>query len=252
MNTLTIKRTKYGVAVQEVYFQAEGCPDAACDLRVDFCIPEQGKYSSCAATLLLNLQPDTAQILDGFRKSYRREIRTGVDPRAFTLSFLREPRPQDIHDFCLAYDQFARQQHLPACNLNKLLFFAGHGSLTISSIRCARSAKVLCQHAFIGNGQRARLLYSVSAFRHYQYDSRQRNRIGKAHRLLHWADMLQFKQAGYDWYDLGGTAAGQTPELQNIDYFKQGFGGELHTEYVNFQPRNMKGWLAMHYLMRKL
>lgn len=252
MKTLTIKRNKFGVDIQEVYFQPNGCPDTDCDLRVDFCVPEPSKHASRALTAVVDLNEDSETILAGFRRSYRREIQTGSDRDEFALNFTHDPRPPDIHRFCEAYDQFAQQQGLPLCNRNKLLFFAGQGALMLSSVRCAHSAHVLCQHAFIGDGRRARLLYSISSFRLYQYNSHQRNRIGRAHRLLHWADMNHFKQLDYTYYDLGGMAVRQNARLENINHFKRGFGGQERHEYVNFTPHNLKGWVAMQYLMRKL
>ncbi|MEZ5476107.1 MAG: hypothetical protein R3E95_00970 [Thiolinea sp.] len=249
---LSIRRQRYGVSIQEVYFPASPCPLVDCDLRVEFCHQQAGRYHSPLMTSMINLHDDGEQILGKFRRSYRREIHGSEGQDEFVVSFTRDPRPQHIQAFGIAYDYFAQQQKLPPCNLNKLLFFAGQGSLILSSIRCAHSGHVLCQHAFIGDQERARLLHSLSDFRLYPLNSFQRNRVGRAHRLLHWADIQQFQQAGYHWYDLGGIAIPEATHLQNINHFKQGFGGELWQEYVNFIPMNLKGWLAMQYLKRQL
>ena len=47
-----------------------------------------------------------------------------------------------------------------------------------------------------------RLLYSASHFRATS-DSGERNRIGRANRLLHWHEIITLKDLGFELYDLG-------------------------------------------------
>jgi hypothetical protein len=78
---------------------------------------------------------------------------------------------------------------------------------------------------------RARLLYSASQHLSSNVAS-ERAIIGRMNRYLHFQDMLYFKELNYKVYDMGGYAYETKDEvLQNINKFKDGFGGNLVCEY---------------------
>lgn len=252
MEALTINRKKFGINIQEVYFSESNCTTTTCDLEVSFCMNAAGKNSTKALTSLINLAADESIILSRFRRNYRREINGFHKSTDFKFEFITDPTLEQISEFCVVYDEFSAEKGLGVCNQEKLIFFAEQKALVLSYIRSAASDDLLCQHAYICNDERTRLLYSVSNFRFFLENSAQRNQIGKAHRFLHWSDILNFKKIGYKIYDLGGLAKEQASDLQSINHFKEGFGGELHSEYVNFTPHTLKGRMAMYYLMKKL
>lgn len=251
MQALTINRKKYGIKIQEVYFTPT-YESYQCDLRVNFCVPTASKSTTESLTSVINLTQTSEKILANFRLSHRRGIETTLNSPELNYRFIKRPSSGDILAFCNAYNNFAINKKLPLCNQNKLFFFAGQKALVITNVHHADTGDLLCQHAFISNKERARLLYSVSNFRVHANDSFQRRYIGKVHRSLHWFEINKFKDLDYKIYDLGGLAQCQDPQLDNINYFKRGFGGEELKEYVNFIPQNLKGWIAMRYLMKKL
>lgn len=252
MKALTIKRNKYGIGIQEVYFSSTACPELKCDLRVDFCVPTAAKHATETLTSVIDLTQDSEKILANFRLSHRKGIQSYLSSNDFTYRFIKEPSSGDIQSFCKLYDAFALLKNLPLCNQSKLMFFAGQQALMISHVHHNYTGELLCQHAFITDGERTRLLYSVSNFRAHPEDANLRKNIGKVHRSLHWFEINKFKELNYKLYDLGGIAPCKNPELESINYFKRGFGGVEIKEYVNFLPHNLKGWLAMRYLMKKL
>jgi lipid II:glycine glycyltransferase (peptidoglycan interpeptide bridge formation enzyme) len=66
---------------------------------------------------------------------------------------------------------------------------------------------------------------------------------GRANRLLHWEDILYFKNQGYEIYDLGGITLDESnKEGQAIAKFKRCFGGTLIKEYKSWIPVSPKGW----------
>ncbi|MFZ1388166.1 MAG: hypothetical protein WBP46_15045 [Thiolinea sp.] len=251
MKTLTINRKKYGVNIQEIYFTMGESSQNKCDLRVNFCVASKAKNTAEALTSVIDLTEDAEKILSNFRLSHRRGIQTMLKSTDVVYKFTIEPCSEDIQSFCKVYDVFAAEKGLPLCNQSKLLFFAGQHALALTHVRCAYTGEILCQHAFINNGERTRLLHSVSNFRS-EADSAQRRNISKIHRALHWFEMIQFKELNYKIYDLGGLAQSGDPQLENINHFKRGFGGEDLQEYVNFTPKTVKGWVAMRYLMKKV
>lgn len=252
MKALTIKRKKYGVDIQEIYFSSGEIYQASCDLKVDFCVPNQGKNTKAALTAVIDLTEDLEVILANFRSSHRRGVQTALASTDLSYRFINEPSAEDIEIFCKYYDIFASEKNLPICNQTKLEFFAGNNALILTNVRCIHTDELVCLHAFIGNNERARLLYSISNFRTQAENATERRVISKVHRALHWFEMAQFKKMNYKLYDLGGLAIDDDPELENINHFKRGFGGRELKEYINFTPKTLKGWLAMRYLMKKL
>lgn len=252
MKALTINRKKYGINIQEIYFSSEESNLLKFDLKVNFCVPNQGRNTTTALTSVIDLTQNTEKILANFRLSHRRGIQASLNSTDWVYRFIIKPCAEDIQTFCKYYNIFAHGKGLPLCNDGKLRFFAGQNALILTHVRCVYTNDLLCLHAFISNGERARLLYSVSNFRTHADDATQRRRISKIHRSLHWFEINQFKQLNYKIYDLGGLALGDDPQLKNVNHFKRGFGGEERKEYVNFTPKTLKGWVAMRYLMKKL
>src|SRR5262249_37191050 len=90
----------------------------------------------------------------------------------------------------------------------------------------------LSMHSYLVDRDRKRalLLHTASLFRNAD-DKQKRNKIGMANRLLHYRDMLFFKEQGCDIYDFGGYAKDtQDQDLININQFKEGFGGTIIEE----------------------
>lgn len=252
MKSLTINRKKYGVSIQETYFSFADNDQTACDLRVNFCVPTEGKNTNIALTSVIDLTQDPEKILAKFRLSHRRGIEAALNSKEVLYRFINEPCAEDIQTFCKAYDIFASEKGLPPCNQSKLSFFSEQGGLILTHARDIHSDYLICLHAFISDGVRVRLLHSISNFRIYPDDPKQRRMISTIHRTLHWFEINQFKKMNYKVYDLGGLAHEENSDLESINHFKRGFGGEDLKEYVNFTPKNVKGWLAMRYLMSKL
>jgi hypothetical protein len=83
------------------------------------------------------------------------------------------------------------------------------------------------------------------------YPARERSAIGRANRLLHWHDMLFFKNQEVSTYDFGGWyEKKEDPARLNINKFKESFGGEIVKTYICEQPLTLKGKLFL--TMRKL
>ncbi|SKA80837.1 hypothetical protein SAMN02745130_02125 [Thiothrix eikelboomii] len=252
MKALTINRKKYGISIQEIYFSSGVGHQPNYDLKVDFCVPNQGKHTTPALTSVIDLTKDPEVILANFRSSHRRGVQASLESSDLSYRFITEPCAEDIQTFCKYYDAFANEKNLPICNQGKLRFFAGKKSLILTNVRCVYTNELVCLHAFISNDERARLLHSISNFRTQADSATERRGISKIHRSLHWFEINQFKKLNYRLYDLGGLALGNDPQLENINHFKRGFGGDELKEYINFTPKTLKGWLAMRYLMKKL
>lgn len=252
MKALTIQRKKYGVNIQEVYFAVDCFAKINCDLSINFCVDSEGKNTTTALTSIIDLTQDSQKILANFRLTHRRGIQACLDSSDLHYKFITYPSSKDIQLFCKVYDRFAKEKNLAPCNETKLRFFAGQEALILTQVNCINTGELLCIHALICNGERARLLHAVSNFRSYVHDSTKRNHMSKIHRALYWFEMNHFKRLGYKIYDLGGLGDSNNPDFEKINYFKRGFGGEERREYINFTPSTLRGWIAMRYIMKKL
>ena len=84
-------------------------------------------------------------------------------------------------------------------------------------------------------------------------DSGERNKIGRANRLLHWHEILTLKNLGFRLYDLGGIPLDSSDAAKNsIAQFKLEFGGRLVVEYSGLVPTNILGKVLLPLARRKL
>ena len=101
-------------------------------------------------------------------------------------------------------------------------------------------------HGYIADKKNVKLLYSASNFRSAEIN---RNSSGRINRLLHWQDMLFFKDAGVESYDWGGV--GNNFEFKSgISKFKKSFGGTPVRYHTLILANSLKGKLAIKLLKR--
>jgi hypothetical protein len=83
--------------------------------------------------------------------------------------------------------------------------------------------------------QRLKRVHMYASSSRYQdiQDTDLRNRIARINRLLHYKDMILFRDKGFQYYDFGGIAnAKPGSKLGNIDNLKMGFRGKLVEESI--------------------
>ena len=191
--------------------------------------PIPGGQSSEFRTRILPLTLSLDQLLSGIDRDTRRDIRRAEDRDAF----LTEAMPASgsaLDDFFVFYDRFAAAKGLRKSDRTRLIKLAEGQALALSRCRAA-AGEILVAHAYVVCAGRARLLLSASTA---GADSELRKMIGRANRLLHWRDIVRFKEERVDLYDLGGWSGASDPALARIDHFKAEFGGEIVVEY-NFR-----------------
>lgn len=155
------------------------------------------------------------------RNEVSRAIKEGVEYECFNDLESKEL-------FVQHYNEFANTVNLKNIKLTKLIKL--DVNITIATYR----GKVLALHCLIldKNGEYVRLLHSVSLFRAYA-DNSLKKMCGWANRGLHHFDIILFKLKGYSFYDFGGIASnkGITKEMENINKFKNSFGGQLTQDF---------------------
>jgi hypothetical protein len=234
-----------GAVYGEVWFDED--PPATRDVDILLHFQRQAPLGRGRCTpflsLVTDLCPAPAAIMEGFGKDCRYKIRRADSRDELRMEFVAEPQGR-LDEFCRFYDTFARRKTLPAADRRWLTAAckAGQLALTLAS----RNGEALVWHAYVVSGRTARLQYTGSCFRDRENDFRAL--VGRANRWLHWRDMLCFKERGMQHYDWGGLFEDESvPEHAGVNGFKKDFGGQPVRSYDCTVPVTARGriWMSL-------
>lgn len=89
-----------------------------------------------------------------------------------------------------------------------------------------RDTGLVIHHLYLVTPFRAELIYSVNNFE--SDDGQLFKKMANANILAHRNDLFEFKKRGVPVFDFGGWYSGEDDQKQkNINYFKEGFGGQV-------------------------
>lgn len=241
---LYIDRARYGLRLRDLFFSdAQGLPAQGVDLIHAVQSPIPGPGATDFYTSLIDLSRDEAQLLDGISKGFRYEIRRAADKDGLATRFTATLDAPALARFADHYDAFAAGKGIAPANRAKLAALAARQALVLATVgeegEDDGAGRWLAAHLYVVDGRRARLYHSASL----AAEGPERQRIGRANKLLHWRALQHFKAAGLAHYDMGGISMGEA--LKAIDDFKQAFGGELTREYNCLLPVSWKGRAAL-------
>jgi len=194
------------------------------------------------STKLIDLSQSEEEIFAQFRKNTQYEIRR-AEREGVSCDF--EVLPEEFADFynCVAatagWDRI-RGAQLDSAGANRRLTAARDATGT------------LAVHSYIVDPAQARVrLWHSAAIQAQEGSAERRNLVGRANRLLHFRDMLHFKQAGFALYDFGGYSTDANDrKKQAIARFKDSFGGRMVSE-TNFYSYGLyAGMLLLETLAR--
>jgi hypothetical protein len=247
------------VHIAESYFAESGPTDAQAGARVDVlaCLytsaPIKGWRNYRGSTRTIDLTVDPDQIFSAFSRSNRNNIKLAGRRDGTKTEIHLDPTDAELEEFFAYYDEFAASKGIPHIHREQLRALGRAGRLVLSTAH-GPDETILAAHAYILQRDRARLTHSASLFRR-QDDSSERGRIGRANRILHWNDMLFFRELQTTSYDLGGWYTGTKDEgLSRINSFKREFGGDVVAEWNSFFAASTLGsiYLAARALVRRL
>ncbi len=193
-------------------------------------------------TSLIDLTIDVDSIFNRIKKNVAYEIRRAKNKDLVAIRILDAEKDEDRAVFIKFYDRFAASKGLAPSNKEKLKQLAKENGLLMSvSIVEQNRNNWLSAHAYICDGNRARLLYSGSDIS--MHDTKDRQLIGRANKNMHWHMIQFFKENNYKEYDFGGL--GSQEEVKNIAEFKLSFGGREVLEYNFLKGISIKGMIAI-------
>lgn len=156
-------------------------------------------------------------ILAGFSKTVQVEVKQ-AEKYGIACSFTN-----NVSLFATFYNQFAVNRKIDVTSERRLQEMLPFLKITVAS----QNGIMLAAHSYLTDEQKGivRLMHAASQRLVPEGD---KQLSGRANKLLHYFDMLQFKQQGYTVYDFGGYAKDTTDiGLQGINKFKLSFGGKV-------------------------
>ena len=250
---IAITRSKCGIPISDIFF-AHTIHEGPTNSPLCFFQQTTERHplfkpvQTSAIDLTAPLDEISAPISKNTRYKIQRAEREGFTPR-----ITQAPSIEEASLYAHYYDTFAQHKGLPPCNRAKLKALCSTSALLLSSIS-DNDGNLLSAHAYVKDEElgRVRLLYSASHYR-AMADSGERNKIGRANRLLHWFEILTLKNLGFKLYDLGGIPLDSSDEAKNaIARFKLEFGGKPLVEYSGFIPTNLIGKVLLPLVRRRL
>jgi len=249
---ISILKKKCFLKIEEIYFAEEnnlikGKNNA--DVIINVQAAKRDKNSKEFHTLILNLTKDEEQLLSEMGRGTRRKVKSASNKGELKTVVFNKPSIEDIKRFEEFYNIFAMTKKLKKCDVKKILSLKDENAISISVVYDMKN-NPLCYHLYIVDKYRVRLLYSASHYR-LNNSTEYRSFVGIAHRYLHWNDIKHFKSCRYLTYDFGGLSTDlNNEELQNVNRFKEEFGGSRLVEYNSYKGVTIKGKIAIKVLKK--
>jgi hypothetical protein len=198
-------------------------------------------------TILIDLQQPEETLWDAMASQARKGIRQAMRQN-IVVERIPELTEEIWNAFLAAYwGLWHRKHNAGALGIGQIRDLITQGRFALSRSRDL-DGNMLSWHAYVRTPERARLHTTISDMDPAR-GSHWNNLVGRAHKLHHWQDMLQFKSEGVQIYDFGGVYRGSEDQEQiNIARFKQLFGGHFADTYDAVVPLTLKGRLALSLL----
>jgi hypothetical protein len=223
-----VRLTRGTVRIGEVWYDEE--PEADIDVvrHRQRTRPVVGARCSEFQTPFIDLTRSEDALFADIKSDARTKIRRATaKDRVTCRAFEGAAASRTDATFVTFFNEFARGKGLGTITAALLGAYAEAGVLDLSCASVEGDEAQLVWHAHYRSATHARLLHSASLYR-ASSDPGFRNLVGRANRLLHWADVRRFKAGGLRVYDFGGWYGGDSDaEKLSINRFKAEFGGRI-------------------------
>lgn len=206
------------------------------DISVDnICKLENKLYS---ATNQLDINAD--DIKAGFTKTVRYEISRAEKENIDIYYYKKDEllNPSIIDSINCAYMKFCDKKNNQSLkkyfDVNELEKLSKTDNVTVSY---AKYAGGITYHVYYHDEHTCMLMFSFSNT-HIENDI-DKNIVGRANKLLHWRDMIYFKDIGLSVYDWGGLF--NLDGKNGIDKFKLSFGAQPREAYNTIYGQTIWG-----------
>lgn len=240
-----IKERRRGINRIDVWY-ADECIKQAGIIRYREASKPLAKQFCSVRTLLSDLTRTEEEILAGFTKNCRYEIRRAPRENVEVYHYINEEITEEVcSKFVEYFADFWKSKgilDIETAKISKeIMKYAKAGHFAVTEARIGMITVVY--HTYMIGDNIARLYQSASHFR--TEEQIPQSVVGMANRYLHKEDMMLFRGMGKEVYDWGG--AGRQDEVASITKFKESFGGK---EKFFYEGEAIVGWKAKSY--RKL
>lgn len=193
----------------------------------------QGFWKKPAQSLECTLTCQVDEIMNRMKRNTRYEIQRAIKRDKLYTAVITNLSEDDMKEYAAYYDKFADSKRMHHINRPRVKALAEQGMYTITRCR-DNEGNILVEHAYYLDKKEKKVMLATSASMFRESDnSEYRNLIGRANRMLHYKDILTFKELGYEVYDFGGIG-NDNDDLRAIAAFKLGFGGDVRTYDASF------------------
>ncbi len=198
-------------------------------------------------TLINDLTIPEDDLFSKFKSNYRNEIRR-VAKEEYHVDYYDSKKLLEDQHFLLEFEKLHEQMLLDKDKAelvhnyshDQIMSFIQQECFVLSRAEAPNSGVVY--HGYLCDGKTTILQHSCSDFRDGTVD---RTSAGRLNKFLHWEDIKQFKDMGYEIYDWGNTFDAGPNYTNGIDKFKAGFGGESIQLVSAFRANSIIGIIAI-------
>ena len=248
---IRITYKKKGIKITQVWFPAAQWKSLKTDLFFVHGVYEKGKKGVWQTfhTLLTDLTASEEDLMAAIHKNFRYQIRRNqkedVIYRMYSSKEIAE-NAKLLDKLAAMYEAMYEEKGMKqTLNKEQMMLYAKADALMLSAIMMGEDVAVM--HSYIVEGDKVRLLHSVSEFRREDLDA---YFIGRCNKRLHWEDICYFKQEGRKEYDWGGVSSLENPN--GIDAFKFKFGGSSFTYFNQYEAGSFLGKIMLLGLKLKM
>jgi len=213
--------------------------DTATNADINYFIQVPENVNGCLNefyTLLIDLNQTKETIWEGVYHRTRSEISSFLTNQNFEYKVLTDISDEELERFIELFNAFAKHKNIRLAETERLKAFNKAKIFALSYIK--QNNELICINFYRLTKQRATNISSFH-FKHTLEKSFSASHFGRAHRALHWLDILEFKKLGVDTYDFCGWYNGsEDKELLNINKFKEQFTQHKVKEYSGVIYKN--------------
>ncbi len=179
----------------------------------------QGAYEKYETSIIDLLQSE-GDLFSRIHPTFRYDIRAAKKQGVNTILYFN-PTKDDCVRLIAAYNLFALDKNLPKKKPEWAVALQKNGNICFSKAKINETE--IATHIYIFDTETISL---ASSFHNVSFkDDKIR---GEANKLLHWNDILAFKEKGLKQYDFGGL---NSRNLPGVSKFKSNFGGKTHENF---------------------
>lgn len=180
-------------------------------------------------TVLIDLNANETELWSGIYHRTQTEINSFLTNQVYSHKLIWNPTKIELEQYIQLLDEFNSLKSIRKAEKFRLKAYSENGILVISCIE--QDGKHVCVNFYRITKQRAANIYSFN-LKHKYLSSFSASYFGRAHRALHWLDILEFKKLGVQQYDFCGWYSGtEDQELLRINQFKELFSKNIVKEY---------------------